>query len=168
MFLTYSFPILYQSFVSCPVLLLLDPHTDFAEQGKVAWYSFLNNFPTDFYDPHSHFFSIVSDRCFVEFSCFSMIQRMLIIWSPGSHLSNQLEHLEVLCSNILLKHLEEFWALPLPLTCEIGNCMVVWAFFNLTLFWNCIRLNLFPILLSKLIFQMLDPTCQLRLSKPNK
>ena len=53
------------------------------ETGKVVWYSHLLEFSKVFCDPHKGF-SIVNEAeadVFLEFSAFSMIQRMLAIWS---------------------------------------------------------------------------------------
>ena len=64
--------------------MLLDLHTDFSGAGKVVWYSHIfQNFPV-YFDPKSqrlwHSQKVKVD-VILEFSCFSLIQRTLVIWS---------------------------------------------------------------------------------------
>ena len=89
--LMYSFPILEWIHYSisgsnCCFLICIQISQ---EAGKVVWYSHLfKNFPV-YCDPHKDF-SIVNETkvdVFLEFLAFSMIQRMLTIWSVSSTFS---------------------------------------------------------------------------------
>ena len=69
----YSFPIWNQSIVSCPVLLLLDLHTDFQKAGQMVWYShLLKNFPQFVVIHTAKDFGIVNkaEDVFLELFCF--------------------------------------------------------------------------------------------------
>ena len=106
------------------------------EAGKVVWYShLLMNFPQLLWSIHSSF-SVVSEAevdVFLEFPCFSMIQRMLAIWSlvplpflnPAWISGSSWFH-------ILLKDFEHY----LASTWNECTSTLVWAFFSIALLWD--------------------------------
>ena len=135
------FPILDQSVVPYPVLLLLDLCTDFA--GKVAWYShFLNNFPQIVMIHTVKAFSIVSEGVvdvLLEFSCFfydsADVDNLI---SGSSVFSKSSLNIWKFWVHVLLKlNLKNFERYLANMWSEA--VVLVWTFFGIALLWNCIE-----------------------------
>ena len=119
------------------------------ETGKMAWYSHLfKNFPQFVVIHTVKGFSVVSEPevdIFLEFSCFSMIQRILAIWSlvplpflNPAYISGSLY--------ILLKPFLEDFEHYLASMWNEYNCVVISTFFGIALLWDWNKNWHFPVL----------------------
>ena len=134
--------------------LLPDLHIGFSRgrSGGLVFPS-LSEFSTVYCDPHKDF-GIVSKAeidVFLELSCFSMIQQMLLIWSlvplpflkPGwTSGSSRFTYCWSLAWRIL--SITSVW--------DESNCAVVWAFFSTDFLWDWIENWPFPFLWQLLSF----------------
>ena len=126
------------------------------EASKVVWYSVLfKNFPVVVIHPVKGFSAISEAEVdvFMEFSCFSMIQRMMAVWiavplpflNPAwTYGSSWFTHYWILAWRILSITL---------LACEMN--VIVWTFFGFALLWDWNENWLFLVLWSLLIFSVL-------------
>ena len=108
----------------------------------MVWFPhFFKDFPVCC-DPHIKDFSAINEPevdVLLEFSCFSVIQWILAIWSlvplPFLDLAwtsgSSLEHLEVILHSGL-ENFEHYF----PSRRNECNCAVVWTFFGIALLWN--------------------------------
>ena len=126
------------------------------EADQVVWYSHLfQNFPQFIVIHRVKGFGIVSKAeidVFLELSCFSMIQRMLAIWSLVPMPFLKPVNIWKFTVHLLLKPgLENFEHYFTSLWDEC-NCAVVWAFFGIAFLWDWNENWPFPVLWPLLSF----------------
>ena len=127
------------------------------EAGQVVWYSYLfQNFPQFIVIHTVKGFGIVNKAeidVFLELSCFSMIQRMLAIWSlvPLPFLkphwtsgSSRFMYCWSLAWRIFEHYFSSMW--------DECHCVVVWAFFGIDFLWDWDENWSFPVLWPLLSF----------------